>query len=98
MERVKKNEWQEKEKEWISKYYKTLINDRMGGEGGSKSKYKLTISELKEWVKLNLKNIKTKNEWNNYWKVNKSLKKRKSQLTLTLFIKKMVVGFLGKIF
>lgn len=67
LEKVYKSEWQDKEREWISKYYKNLVNNRMGGEGGTKSKYLLSFNDLKTWVKKNLKTVNTRVQWFDYW-------------------------------
>lgn len=56
-----KNEWQEKEKYYLSKF-DNLTNTSVGGIGGSGIKYSMTYEEVKEWVKLNL-NITSKSNW-----------------------------------
>jgi hypothetical protein len=55
------NEWQDREKFYISKF-QNLTNTSEGGLGGSGIKYKLTYDEVKIWVKNNL-NVTSKNEW-----------------------------------
>lgn len=52
--------WQQKEREWISKF-SNLTNITEGGEGGRGVVYNITYNECKEYVK-NL-NIKSKSEW-----------------------------------
>lgn len=63
--------WPEREKYWI-KYYKNIssniLNISEGGEGFNKNF--LSYKECKKWVKNNLNNVKTENEWKSFVKKN----------------------------
>jgi hypothetical protein len=61
LEECSKDEWQIREKYYLSKF-ENLTNTSEGGEGGSGIKYKLSYSEVKSWVIENLKS-KSKSEW-----------------------------------
>jgi len=53
--------WQEREKYYLSKF-NNLTNTSEGGEGGSGIKYKMSYTEVKDWVKQNLK-VTSKSKW-----------------------------------
>ena len=67
LEECDESTWQEKEKFWISKF-DNLTNKSEGGEGNSGYKYKLTITEVMDWVKNNIPHINSESKWREYIK------------------------------
>lgn len=69
LEECNEENWVEREKFWISEF-NNLTNLTLGGEGSSGIKYNTPYSEVKNWVNVNLPNIKTETDWRKYTKEN----------------------------
>jgi hypothetical protein len=71
LEIVDFNNWKEKEIYWIDKYKNNkLTNHDKGGSGGSPIKYTKTYNQIKQWIKRNVKTVKSAVQWQNYIREN----------------------------
>ena len=65
LEKVKLEDWEEKERFWINKYkHNNLTNHATGGMGGGLKKYTISYNDFKNFVLKNYPNVKTQEAWN----------------------------------